>query len=188
MGRWEPGASNRLHEAAVELYLERGFEQTMVVDIAARAGVTARTFFRHYADKREVFFAGSAEIQDKAVAALEAAPDSAPALDAVSAALEAAAETVGSDRDLVRKRRIVIQATPELQERDLIKLASMSGALAGGLRRRGVDGEDARLAAEVGLAVYRVAFDRWLNATEDDDLGEAIRESLGRLRTLALSA
>lgn len=186
MGRWEPGAGERLREAALELYLERGFEQTMVADIAARAGVTARTFFRHYADKREVFFAGSAEIQDKAVAALEEAAVSAQTLDAVAAALDAAAGTIGSDRSLVQKRQTVIKATPELQERDLIKLTSMSGALADGLRRRGIHDADARLAAEVGLAIYRVAFEQWLGATEDSDLGAAIRESLVRLRTLTV--
>ena len=63
MGRWEPGARGRLARVALELYAERGFEQTTVEDIAERAGVTERTFFRHFADKREVLFDGSAVLQ-----------------------------------------------------------------------------------------------------------------------------
>ena len=59
MGRWEPDARGRLERAAMELYIERGFEQTTVTEIARRAGLTQRTFFRHYADKREVLFAGA---------------------------------------------------------------------------------------------------------------------------------
>src|SRR4051794_2005292 len=90
MSRWEPDARGRLGQAAMELYRERGFEQTTVAEIARRAGVTERTFFRHYADKREVLFAGSEALQERMVEALEAAPAIAP-LDAVAAALAAAA-------------------------------------------------------------------------------------------------
>src|SRR6476646_11290453 len=95
MGRWEPDASGRLREAAMELYVERGFEQTTVAEIAKRAGLTARTFFRYFADKREVLFAGSLSLQEQLVHALDAAPMSASAMQAVSAALDAAAITLG---------------------------------------------------------------------------------------------
>src|SRR5437667_8607086 len=105
MGRWEPGASGRLREAAMQLYVERGFEQTTVAEIAARAGLTARTFFRYFADKREVLFAGSANLQEQLVRALEAAPHSASPMQAVSAALAAAATTLGQHREHSRKRQ-----------------------------------------------------------------------------------
>ena len=88
MGRWEPNARGRLEQAAMELYIERGFEPTTVAEIARRAGLTERTFFRHFTDKREVLFAGAASLQDFLVTALASAPDS-PPLDAVAAALEA---------------------------------------------------------------------------------------------------
>src|SRR3954454_5404276 len=103
MGRWEPGASGRLREAALTLYLEHGFDQTMVNDIAERAGVTARTFFRYFADKREVLFDAAAEVEEKSLAALEEAPAATSALDLVAAALEAVAATIGHDRELARK-------------------------------------------------------------------------------------
>src|SRR5579864_3878106 len=90
MGRWDPDAPGRLAEAALELYHERGFEQTTVAEIAERAGLTERTFFRYFADKREVLFGGSATLQELLVNAVLSAPDSDPPIDAVAAALDAA--------------------------------------------------------------------------------------------------
>src|SRR5664280_457659 len=121
MGRWEPNASGRLREAAMELYIERGFEQTTVAEIAARAGLTARTFFRYFADKREVLFGGSASLQELLVAALEGAPDAASPMEAVAAALDEAAAVLGQGREYSRKRQSVIAANAELRERELIK-------------------------------------------------------------------
>jgi AcrR family transcriptional regulator len=184
MGRWEPGARGRLRAAALALYLEHGFEQTMVADIAERAGVTARTFFRYFADKREVLFDASAELAEKSLAALETAPATASTLDLVAAALDATADVIGHDRELARKRHTVIMANADLRERELIKLAHMSADLADALRRRGIGDSEASLAAETGSAVYRVAFQRWVDATDDLDLRDALRHSFAQLRTL----
>jgi AcrR family transcriptional regulator len=168
----------------MELYVERGFEQTTVADIAERAGLSARTFFRHFADKREVLFAGSAELQDQMVAALEAVPESAAPLQAVSAALQTAASLLGGRRDYSRQRQGVIDSHAELRERELIKMASLSAALADGLRRRGVTEPEASLAAEVGIAVFRVAFSAWVGASDDHDLSQTMRESLDQVKAL----
>jgi AcrR family transcriptional regulator len=185
MGRWEPNASGRLREAAMELYVERGFEQTTVAEIAQRAGLTARTFFRYFADKREVLFAGSALLQESLVSALEGAPESASPMQAVAAALDAAAAMLGERRDYSRKRQSVIAANAELLERELIKMASLSAALADGLRRRGVTDPAAGLAAEAGVAVFRVAFERWVSAPDDLALSKVMRESLDQLKALS---
>ena len=168
----------------MELYVERGFEQTTVAEIAQRAGLTARTFFRYFADKREVLFAGSASLQDSLVSALEGAPESASPMQAISAALDAAAAMLGGRHDFSRQRQSVIAANAELRERELIKMASLSAALADGLRRRGVTDPDAGLAAEAGVAVLRVAFERWVTATGDRDLLQVMRESLDQLKAL----
>src|SRR3954468_12104511 len=138
MGRWEPDAAGRLREAAMALYAEQGFERTTVAEIADRSGVTARTFFRHFADKREVLFAGSEELERRMVDALSAAPPAAGPMDAVAAALLAAAEMFAERREYSRRRQAVIAATPELRERELIKLASLAAAFAEALRQRGV--------------------------------------------------
>jgi AcrR family transcriptional regulator len=184
VGRWEADASGRLREAAMQLYVERGFEQTTVADIAQRAGLTARTFFRHFADKREVLFAGSASLQEQLVGALEAAPGSAAPMQAVSAALDAAATALGQHRERSRQRQFVINANAELRERELIKMASLSAALADGLRRRGVPEPDASLAAETGIVVLRVAFDRWVSEPHGPALSQTMREALDRLKTV----
>jgi AcrR family transcriptional regulator len=173
-----------LREAALQLYVERGFEQTTVAEIAQRAGLTARTFFRYFADKREVLFAGSAELQEAMERALEAAPAQASPMEAVAAALDAAAAMLGRHREHSRRRQSVIDANAELRERELIKMATLSAAMAGGLRRRGVKEPDASLAAEAGTVVLRVAFERWVRETRSRDLSRLMRESLDRLRTV----
>ena len=182
--RWEPDASGRLREAATQLYVERGFEQTTVAEIAQRAGLTARTFFRYFADKREVLFAGSAALQEQLVSALTAAPDSASPMEAVAVALDAAAAMLGQRHEYSRLRQSVIDANAELRERELIKMASLSAALADGLRRRGVPDPDASLAAEAGIVVLRVAFERWVSQPHDGDLAQAMHEALDRLRAV----
>jgi AcrR family transcriptional regulator len=184
MGRWEPGASGRLRQAAMELYIERGFEQTTVAEISERAGLTARTFFRYFADKREVLFEGSVMLQADLVSALDGAPDSASPMQAVAAALDAAATMLGQHREFSRQRQSVIAANSELRERELIKMASLAAALAEGLRRRGVADPDASLAAEAGVAVLRVAFQRWVSEPDEPDLTHIVRDSLSQLKTL----
>jgi AcrR family transcriptional regulator len=187
MGRWAPGAEGRLQEAAMALYVERGFEQTTVADIAERAGVTARTFFRYYGDKREVLFAGSAALQQEMVAALESAPAGTAPLDAVGAALDAAAALIGGNREHSRGRQAVITANDELRERELMKMARLSDALAAGLLVRGVPDARSRLAAEAGIAVFRVAFERWAGdeaLPEGTGLAELLRDGMAELRTM----
>ncbi|MDT4913308.1 MAG: hypothetical protein QOC66_2436 [Pseudonocardiales bacterium] len=184
MGRWQPDARGRLQQAAMELYRERGYDQTTVAEIAARAGLTERTFFRYFADKREVLFAGSNVLEDALVAALAEAPESAAPIDQLVAALEAAA-VFFTDRDYSRQRQAVITAHPELQERELIKLASVAAALAEALRRRGVQEPAASLTAEAGVAVFKIAFGRWIDDTADREFTDLIHESLADLKAIA---
>ncbi|MDX6432177.1 MAG: hypothetical protein QOE54_4543 [Streptosporangiaceae bacterium] len=193
MGRWEPNARGRLERAALELYLKRGFERTSVAEIAERAGLTERTFFRHYADKREVLFAGSSALQDLLVDTVARAPEPATPMGAVAAALEAAAAVLQERQEHARRRQAVIAANTELQERELIKLASLSAALADALRQRGVDDASASLAAEAGIAVFKIAFRRWTEQTEQaeqaeqaeqKDLSQFIGESFAGLKAV----
>ncbi|MFE3458235.1 TetR/AcrR family transcriptional regulator [Nocardiopsis aegyptia] len=182
MGRWEPNARGRLEQAALELYGERGYDRTTVTEIATRAGVTERTYFRHFADKREVLFGGSAGLQDLMVAALAEVPASAPPIDVVAAALDALDVVFRDRRDHARRRQMVIDANAELRERELVKLASLATVLAGALRERGVAEPAASLAAEAGIAVFRVAFDRWIADTHERGMSEHLHEGLAELR------
>src|SRR5271155_3510335 len=176
MGRWEPDARGRLMQAAFELYRERGFEQTTVAEIAERAGLTERTFFRHFADKREVLFAGADALRELLVSTVAEAPASAAPLEAVAAALVAAGAYIQEGAELARERQAIIAASAELQERELIKLASLASALADSLRRRGVEDPAASLTAEVGIAVFKVAFERYVGEIGQHDLPRLIRE------------
>jgi AcrR family transcriptional regulator len=192
MTRWEPNARGRLELAALELYGERGYDQTTVAEIAKRAGLTERTFFRYFADKREVLFYGSGMLKDGLVQGIEDAPAGLPPIDAVGASLEAIADSIFEERhDRARQRQVIIAATAELQERELIKMATLSAALADALRRRGVPDPGASLAAEAGVAVFRVAFQRWVgqpadaSGTSGQTLAELIRQSLAELKTVA---
>jgi AcrR family transcriptional regulator len=184
MGRWEPNARGRLERAALELFIERGFEQTTVAEIARRAGLTERTFFRHFADKREVLFAGGDALRELLVQAVAGAPDSTAPIDAVAAALQAAAPRFQERGEYPRQRQAVIAANPELQERELIKLASLAAAIAGALRRRGVPEPAASLTAEAGIAVFKVAFERWVGSTGQPELTHLIQESLDELKAV----
>jgi len=172
----------------MELYSERGFDQTTVAEIAERAGLTERTFFRHFADKREVLFAGAEVLQELFVTAVAEAPGSASPLEAAAAGLEAAAAMLQEGRDFARQRQAVITANTELRERELIKLASLAAAIAGALRERGVAEPAASLTAEVAMAVFRVAFERWVDETERGDFAQLIRESLDEMRVVTASS
>ena len=183
MGRWGPDARGRLMRAAMELYSERGYEQTTVAEIARRAGLTERTFFRHFADKREVLFSGSANLQEAMVSAVANAPESAAPIDAVAAGIEATGGFL-QDRDYSRRRQAIIAANTVLQERELIKMASLASAIAGALRKRGVSDPAASLTAEAGTAVFRIAFERWIDEGNEMDLPALIRESFEELRSL----
>jgi AcrR family transcriptional regulator len=184
MSRWEPNARGRLEKAALDLYGERGFEQTTVSEIAKRAGLTERTFFRYFADKREVLFSGSGQLQELLVGVVAETPEAAPPIDAIATALDAVAGMFQGRRDHARRRQAVISVNAELRERELIKLSSLSAAVAGALRLRGVQEPTASLAAEAGIAVFRVSFERWLTEVDQDDLSKLMRDSLDELKAV----
>ena len=188
MSRWEPNARERLAQAALDLYAERGFEQTTVAEIAKRTGLTERTFFRHFADKREVLFSGGADLQEAMVGGVLGAPESAAPMDAVCGGLVAGGGLLQERRPFALKRSGVIAASAELQERELIKLAGLAAALADALRRRGVTEPTASLTAQTGIGVFHVSFARWVEEGNELGLPELIRDSLDQLRAVTAGA
>ena len=163
MVRWEPGAHERLAEAALESYATKGFDETTVAEIAQAAGVTERTFYRYFADKREVLFAGSALLQQHFVDAIVAAPTDATPIEMVMAAVAASAEFFPDERRAYSRRRFaVIDSNPELAERELRKMSTLAAAVASALRDRGVAEPAATLAAETARTVFHVSFGLWV--------------------------
>ena len=188
MARWEPDSRGRLERAALELFGERGFENTTVAEIAARAGLTERTFFRYFADKREVLFGGAGALRDLLVRTVDAAPATSEPLDVIVAAFEAAATMLQERRAFSLQRQVVIAANAELGEREVIKLSLISAALADALRRRGVAGSAASLTADTGIAIFRAAFQTWVDVAEQRELPQLIRDTFEELRAVAAGA
>ncbi|SCD63392.1 transcriptional regulator, TetR family [Streptomyces sp. DfronAA-171] len=189
MARWEPHTKERLARAALELYSEHGYERTTVAQIAARAGLTERTYFRHFPDKREVLFDGGHSLETTLTEAVAAAPEDASPRAALAAGLDALGAGFRGLRARARTRQAVISAQQELQERELIKLASLTRALAEALRQRGVEETRANLLAEAGCGVFRTAFVRWVGderpetgaSAEEIPLAALLREGLDTL-------
>jgi AcrR family transcriptional regulator len=182
MVRWEPGAKERLQGAAVRLFLDHGFEQTTVQDIAAAAGLTERTFFRHFADKREVLFQGQQQYEAGFVEGVRAAPDDATPLGLAMAAVRSGSRIFTEERrPWARQRQAVIDANPALQERESLKRVALADAITGALQERGVPAPDARLAAETGVTVFSLAFRTWVAEGEDRPMPPIEEEVLDRV-------
>jgi len=186
MGRWAPDARGRLLAAAFELFSERGFESVTVEEIAQRAGLTERTFFRYFGDKREVLFWGAQLLQDLLVQGVDNAPGQLKPLEAVEfALLRAAEEFFDGAQEFARHRQAIITSNVELQERELIKLASLSSALAQALARRHVSDPTATLAAELGIVVFKTAFVEWVNDSSGKSLSQLIHDQMAELEGVA---
>jgi AcrR family transcriptional regulator len=170
----------------MELYGERGFDNTTVEAIATRAGLTERTFFRYFADKREVLFGGAHELQEFLVAHVLEAPASLAPIEVIVRAYMAAGDDIfEARRDFAQARQAVIAASAELQERELVKLATLNAALADALRRRGTADPTASLAAESGGSAFRLGFERWVEDRAGKPMSTFIRESLDALKAVA---
>jgi AcrR family transcriptional regulator len=179
MPRWESDAQGRLERAALELFETQGFERTSVAQIARTAGLTERSFYRYFPDKREVLFAGD-ELAAHLVAQVEAADPGLTPLEMLLTAL-GTADQVFRPRDFLLRRATVIAANPALAERDLVKLADIAGALTRALERRGVEPDEARFVIDVAIAVSRRATYRWL-ADPDAPLSELVAQTAAELR------
>ena len=179
MARWQPHASERLVVAALELFAERGYENTTVIEIAERAGLTKSTFFRHFPDKREVLFGGGT-MTGLLVDGIDAAPVGASPLEAVAHALDVMGREAFTParREFSARRRAVIAANPELREREALKGLGLTASMIDALKRRGVPDLTARVAAELGALAWTIAYERWSDPTNGDDFGELARRTL----------
>jgi AcrR family transcriptional regulator len=185
--RWQPDARGRLQQAAIELFAERGYERTTVAEIAQRAGLTERTFFRHFPDKREVLFDGANTLQHEFVGAVTGAPVDASPIDAVTAGLRAAGTMLEERGPFAGVRQRIIAGSEELQEREAKKLLALSAAIADALRERGVPEPAASLAADAAISVFRIGFERWI-AQDAHSLWEILDEALDELRAITAGA
>ncbi|GAA4848521.1 TetR family transcriptional regulator [Luteimicrobium xylanilyticum] len=187
MARWQPDAGERLRVAALDLFEERGFDQTSVAQIAQRAELTERTFYRHYADKREVLFQGQEQLNDALAAGVAEAPELGPLAVADEVLVRAASFFDDERRPFSRRRQQVIDANPELVERERAKMAHLTDAVAAGFRARGVPDVRAAVAAGTVVSAFQVTFELWVAPAETRDFTVLGRAVVGELRA-ALSA
>lgn len=185
MSRWEPNARDRLAEAALDLFVERGYEATTVADIAERAGLTERTFYRQFQDKREVLFGDPTDFYAMFTDAIAAAPAASTPLQLITAGIRAAGERFAGMHGHSRRRQSVIDVNPPLQEREQIKRMHLTEQLAAVLRRRGVADPAAGLTAELGTVAFYAAFARWVRAGTEQDLAALAATVLTELRMAA---
>lgn len=189
MARWEPGTAQRLQRAALDLFVSRGYEQTTAAEIAEAAGLTQRTFFRHFSDKRDVFFRGQESYVAAFLTGIDAAPPEASPMTLVAAALTSAAAFFPEDgREDARVRQRFVDEHPSLRERERHKSADLAARMAHALARRGVGEPAATLAAESGVTVFTIAFTRWLDQGEQRSLTEVTTETLASLVALIAGA
>jgi AcrR family transcriptional regulator len=168
MSRWAPNTRERLETAALDLFVENGYEETTVAQIADRAGLNRATFFRHFADKREVLFGGEDVLSGLFADAIRAASPDATLIECLQAALAAAQVVMTPHRRATAARRVlVVAANSELQERGLLKHARIANSITAALRERGADELTARLGAEVGMLAFSVALGHWMEANDD---------------------
>jgi AcrR family transcriptional regulator len=183
MARWQPHASRRLAEAALELFAENGYDNTTVVDIAARAGLAKSTFFRHFQDKRGVLF-GEDVLTGTLAGAIASAPATAGPLLALASALDALGREVftAEHRAFMVRRRQVIEAHPDLQEREALKGVNLTAAMARAIAARGADAVVADVAAQLGALALKRAYELWCRAGCVEEFGELARRSLVLVR------
>jgi AcrR family transcriptional regulator len=185
MTRWKPDAEGRLMQAAITLFQEQGYEETTVAQIAEAAGLTKRTFFRYFSDKREVLFNGTEELEIRWLKGMASVPAQTSPLATVMAGLDPVAEMFIELQPYARLRSGIIDANPELQERELIKLQKLAGAIKTVLTDRGVSINAAILAAQTGVTVFHVAFARWVEQDDPKAFRRLMDESLDELRSVA---
>jgi AcrR family transcriptional regulator len=190
MARWQPGARERLIVAAVDLFTEQGYDATTVAQIAARAGVTNSTFFRHFPGKREILVAGQETLSRLLAEGIAEAPEGASPLEAVAAGLERASGAMGPvNRDLGPRLKAAVAASTELQERDALKSVGLTAAMTAALLARGVPGPTAHLAGELGVLALKRGYAQWSESERDDTKGLAHHAlaALNDLRTATAS-
>jgi AcrR family transcriptional regulator len=180
--RWSPDARGRLERAAFELFAEQGYQATTVPQITARAGLTTRTFFRYFTDKREVIFAGD-EIPDLARAAIEGAPAGIDPLDIVMHGLRTVADErfEGRHGEVGSVRRLVLSES-SLRERDARKRADLTDAVREAFVNRGLDPSEAAVIAETTVMLFHLALEAWLTGPAGRRMADVVDEQLSALR------
>ena len=168
----------------MELFDEQGFQNTSAVQIAKRARVTTRTFFRYFPDKQAILFVDAERLGAELVQGILDATDVAQPLQTVMRALAGFDWLSLGSRESQRQRDAMVASNPDLLERELIKQQQLADAFSSALHQRGVEPPIGELAARVGIQVFRTAYRQWLAADNDADLTMTIDTAMSILATI----
>jgi AcrR family transcriptional regulator len=174
----------RLQEAALELYQDGGYDRTTAAQIAAKAGVTGRTFFRHFADKREVLFGGEEQFAAALTGAIIDAPQGLGPLETLFHAFRTVEPIFVENRSFSTRRQMVIASNPALQERAQTKRQALTATVVSALVQRAVPQRLARLAAQLGMAALNTAVSGWFESGSTD-LGSHVAQAFEDVRALS---
>ncbi len=184
MPRWPEDSRTRLIDSSLALFVEHGYAEVTVDDIAERAGVSARTFFRHFPDKEEVLFADDDELLPVLLAAIGSGEAGQSAEHDMARALLTLAEQFQPDREQLSHRQRIIDSHVALSGRELAKQARWQQSVMDALVARGYSVEQSDLLAAIGFAIFRRALHAWLAEPSGPRLAERIQTALPQVRSV----
>jgi len=153
----------RIENAAMALFLQRGFDATTIEDITEAADVSKRSFFDYFPSKEEVVFAWQDSFADRLMAEIAARPAEESSVEAVEAAITTTVIASVDERGLALGE--LIRCTPALKARDQLKYAKLEQKLAEALLlRKGNDSEQRsrmRVLAAIVIGALRVGGELW---------------------------
>ena len=175
-------ARERFEGAAYSLFREQGYAATTVPEIAAKAGLTERTFYRYFTDKREVMFWRAGDHQIMIAKEIARAEAGLHPLAMVAHAFESVAPFIDSHRPIVELRQLLISTHGDLQERELMKLHMLASTVEQALQQRGIDRSHARVVAEIGAAIWKVALENWRADDMEKSFADHVQAALNRFQ------
>lgn len=175
----------RLERSALELFAANGYAETTVPQITERAGLTTRTFFRHFTDKREVLFLREREFPQVVTALLAGAPSGLKLWPLVMHGFETVASSdFDTWREGMKIRRAIIRSDGRLHERELLKSSTLAAAIETALVDLGHDRAASSLLAQTGSTLFQSALDSWLDDDTAPPLVGVLRQKRADLEAL----
>jgi AcrR family transcriptional regulator len=178
MARWKPNAQNRLVQSALELFTEQGFNETTVEQIAKRADLTTRTFFRHFSDKREVLFMNDEFRPNSENKMHSQTSETVDVMNLINQGLIESAQHYENQREMLKVRQKIIDSDKGLLERELRKREELRIGLTCSFALAGVSALQAELAAKVAMGIFTTAMTRWIYQPGKKKLTAYVQEAM----------
>jgi mycofactocin system transcriptional regulator len=184
--RPEPRSIEAIEKVALELFRERGFDETPVEEIAAAAGISRRTFFRYFGSKNDILFGNFESLLDDLEKWLSSEQDNRPMFDVIADATMRFNRVHSDGVAAHRERMELILHTPALRANAGLRNAEWLAVVARYAARRMGEPSDAlgpQLAGHVALGAANAAYEQWLR-DESSDLDELVHRAFKMVQEL----